>query len=72
MCYYLIGENVTASLSKRIHNLFGNENYELLSLNEKEVKELLNSKTFSGLNVTKPYKELCLDYLDEIDSLAKK
>lgn len=72
MCYYLIGENVTASLSKRIHNLFGNENYELLSLNEKEVKELLNSKIFSGLNVTKPYKELCLDYLDEIDSLAKK
>ena len=72
MCYYLIGENVTASLSKRIHNLFGNENYELLSLNEKEVKEILNSKIFSGLNITKPYKELCLDYLDEIDSLAKK
>ena len=72
MCYYLIGENVTASLSKIIHNLFGNENYELLSLNEKEVEELLNSKKFLGLNVTKPYKELCLDYLDEIDQLAKK
>ncbi len=72
MSYYLIGENVAASLSKRIHNLFGNENYELLSLNEKGVKELLTSKKFLGLNVTKPYKELCLDYLDEIDDLAKK
>ena len=72
MSYYLIGENVSASLSKRIHNLFGNEKYELLSINEDEVKKLLASKKFLGLNVTKPYKELCLSYLDEIDDLVKK
>ena len=72
MSYYLIGEDVRASLSKRIHNLFGNEKYDLLSVNEEEVKKLLTSKKFLGLNVTKPYKELCLNYLDEIDDLAKK
>ena len=34
--------------------------------------ELKNTKGLTGLNVTIPYKEQVIKYLDEIDGFAKK
>jgi shikimate dehydrogenase len=41
--------------------------------NIKEIEALLkDTKGLSGLNVTIPYKEQVLKYLDEVDGFAKK
>ena len=71
MKYGLIGKNISYSYSKIIHNLFGNNEYELYSLNSEEVKELLINKDFKGINVTIPYKEMVIPYLDYIDESVK-
>lgn len=72
MKYGLIGENISYSLSKRIHQLFGNEEYEICSINSVQMDELLSSKSFKGVNVTIPYKEAVIRYLDEIDESVRK
>ena len=66
--YGLIGENISYSYSKEIHSLFGNNEYEIYSMNKEEVKELLIKKDFLGLNVTIPYKEYVIDFLDVVDT----
>ena len=71
MKYGLIGKNISYSYSKIIHNLFGNNEYELYSLNSEEVKELLIKKDFKGINVTIPYKEIVIPYLDYVDESVK-
>ena len=71
MKYGLIGQNISYSYSKIIHNLFGNNEYELYSLNSEEVKELLVIKNFKGINVTIPYKEMVIPYLDYVDESVK-
>jgi shikimate dehydrogenase len=45
-------------------------NYELESIGE--VKELIKTKGLIGLNVTIPYKEAIIPFLDEIDEVSKK
>lgn len=70
MKYGLVGQDVTSSFSKELHKLFRNNNYKLLSLNEEELVELLKSRKFVGINVTKPYKEFVIPYLDRLDSVA--
>lgn len=70
MKYGLIGESVSQSFSKEIHEELGYE-YELCSLNREEFASLLKSKNFKGINVTIPYKEFVLDFLDEKDQSVK-
>ncbi|MDY4788275.1 MAG: shikimate kinase [Bacilli bacterium] len=72
MKYGLIGENISYSLSKRIHQLFGNEDYTICSINSVQMDELLSSKSFKGVNVTIPYKEAVIRYLDEMDESVRK
>lgn len=73
----LIGEKLTHSFSKKYFSeKFEKENiqnasydlYELPKIHDFPI--LLNQKTFSGLNVTIPYKTLVMEYLDEIDNTA--
>ena len=72
MEYGLIGENVTYSFSPEIHNQFNNNNYSLLSLNDNQFNEFILSRDFKGINVTMPYKEKVIPYLDYIDETARK
>ncbi|GAB1416072.1 shikimate dehydrogenase [Paludibacter sp.] len=45
--------------------------YDLFPLNDiSEFPELIKSNTFSGLNVTIPYKTQVIEYLDELDTVA--
>lgn len=75
----LIGKNISYSLSPKLHNLIaGSSNfkimYEIIDVDESELKRYLNlfkEGVYSGFNVTIPYKEKIVDYLDEITSRAK-
>lgn len=76
----LIGATVSHSFSKAYFDeKFFREglrdfHYELFPLkNIKEIEALLkDTKGLAGLNVTIPYKEQVLKYLDEVDGSAKK
>ena len=76
----LIGLTVSHSFSKSYFDEkffregLRDHHYELFPLNNiKEIEDLIkNTKGLSGLNVTIPYKEEVLRYLDEIDPPAKK
>src|SRR5690242_3851027 len=76
----LIGATVSHSFSKAYFDeKFFREglrdyHYELFPLqNITEIESLLkDTKGLSGLNVTIPYKEQVIKYLDEVDGFAKK
>jgi len=69
--YGLIGEKLGHSYSKEIHTAFKRYEYELKELPRDEVKSFITGKDFKGLNVTIPYKETVMEYLDFIDDEAK-
>ncbi len=71
MKYGLIANRITHSFSAEIHNkLFGYE-YELKAICETELESFLNKKDFCAINVTIPYKESVIPFLDFIDPVAK-
>ncbi len=71
MKYGLIGEKLTHSFSKELHGLIGCYDYSLIELAENELEKFLISKDFCGINVTIPYKQSVIPFLDYIDDNAK-
>lgn len=70
--YALIGGSVKHSLSSKLHALIGDYNYDLLEAkNEEELAEYLKDASYSGFNITHPYKETVIKYLDDISDEAK-
>ena len=75
----LIGLTVSHSFSKSYFDEkffregLRDHHYELFPLNKiEEIEDLIaNTKGLSGLNVTIPYKEAVMQYLDEVDPAAK-
>ena len=70
MKYGLIGEHLPHSFSREIHEKLGAYRYELCELTPKEVAPFLEKREFCGINVTIPYKETVIPYLDELDPTA--
>ena len=70
MKYGLIGEKLGHSLSPEIHALFGYPDYELRELRPDEVGAFLTARDFAGINVTIPYKQTVIPYLDGISERA--
>ncbi|MBE7018409.1 MAG: shikimate dehydrogenase [Ruminococcaceae bacterium] len=70
--YGLIGKKLTHSFSKEIHQKLADYSYELIELSEEEVKDFFLKKEFAAVNVTIPYKETVISYLDEVSEIAKK
>jgi shikimate dehydrogenase len=76
----LIGQTVSHSFSKSYFDEkffregLRDHHYELFPLtNIKEIESLIkDTKGLSGLNVTIPYKEQVIQFLDEVDPVAKK
>ena len=68
--YYLIGEHLGHSFSAEIHRTFGRYDYELRELAPAELGPFLEARDFAGLNVTIPYKEAVIPYLDRLDGEA--
>lgn len=71
MQYGLIGEHLTHSYSCEIHHEIADYEYELQELRPEEVAPFLKKREFSGINVTIPYKETVMPYLDHISDEAK-
>ncbi len=70
--YGCIGKKLTKSFSKEIHAKLADYKYELIELSEDEVSEFLEKKDFAAVNVTIPYKQTVIPYLDEISDIAKR
>ena len=68
----LLGETLKHSYSKVIHELLGNSEYRLLSLEKDELYELFEAKCFKALNVTIPYKQDALALCDVVSDEAKQ
>lgn len=76
--YGLIGKNISYSFSREyFSNKFKTEkisskylNFDLIDINQ--IYNLTKEFNLSGLNVTIPYKESIIQFLDETDSKAKQ
>ena len=64
MEYGLIGEKLGHSFSREIHEKLRGYSYELRELRPDEVEAFLTAREFRGINVTIPYKETVIPYLD--------
>ena len=71
MEYGLIGEHLPHSFSKIIHEKLAPYSYELHELRPDEVDSFMRGKEFKGINVTIPYKQTVIPYLDEISDQAR-
>ena len=71
MDYGLIGEKLGHSYSKLIHEKFGFYTYELKEIPRDELDAFMRAKDFKGINVTIPYKQDVIKYLDYIDDKAR-
>lgn len=71
MKYGLIGEKLSHSFSKEIHEALADYTYEIRELTPDEVAPFLAAREFEGINVTIPYKEKVIPHLDEISHAAK-
>lgn len=72
MKYGLIGDSVQHSYAKEFHESISPITYEIKSMDAKAFEELMTSKDFKGVNITIPYKEKVIKYLDEISDTAKE
>lgn len=70
--YGCIGKKLTHSFSKEIHAKLADYNYELIELSENEIKHFFSEKDFEAINVTIPYKETVIPYLDDVSDIAKR
>ncbi len=70
MDYGCIGEKLSHSFSKDIHAALADYTYELKELAPEAVAAFMTARDFRAINVTIPYKQTVIPYLDEIDSTA--
>ena len=70
--FYLIGEHLSHSFSPQIHAMLGNDDYQLKELAPDEVGEFVKHGDYTGMNVTIPYKQTVIPYLDELTPAAQK
>lgn len=72
MEYGLIGEHLPHSFSKILHEKLAPYQYDMLELAPDEIDAFMRKKDFKGINVTIPYKEKVIPYLDEISDQARR
>ncbi len=72
MNYGCIGEKLTHSFSKEIHEKIADYSYKLKEIKKEDLKDFILSKDFKGINVTIPYKKEVIQYLDVVDDMALK
>lgn len=70
MKYGLIGEKLGHSFSKIIHEKIADYTYELKEIAKDDLDAFMRARDFTCINVTIPYKEDVIPYLDYVDSAA--
>lgn len=71
MEYGCIGEHLSHSFSKEIHNALADYDYILKELTREELPTFLIEREFKAINVTIPYKQDVIPYLDWISDEAR-
>ena len=71
MRYGCIGEKLTHSFSRDIHSRISSYDYELCEIPKSELNEFMLKKDFKAINVTIPYKQDVIPFLDFISDTAK-
>lgn len=70
--YGLIGGSLGHSFSPQIHKALGGYDYGLYPMEENDAVEFVKARRFDGINVTIPYKQTVMPYLDVISDEAKE
>ena len=68
----VVGRSLIHSYSPLLHKKFGDYSYELLTTEPEDVEALLHSGEYRGFNITIPYKQVAMEYCDEISSAAHR
>ena len=71
MTYGLIGEKLGHSFSKEIHEQLTDYTYELKEIAVQDLQCFIKECNFEAINVTVPYKQVVMPYLDEISPRAQ-
>lgn len=72
MEYGCIGEKLGHSFSKIIHNKLYDYEYELKEIPKECLSDFMKKANFKAINVTIPYKQDVIPFLDEISDIARK
>lgn len=70
--YGCIGKKLTHSFSKEIHNELADYEYGLIELAKEEIQPFFEAKDFAAINVTIPYKQTVIPYLDSVSDIARR
>ncbi len=70
--YGCIGKKLTHSFSKEIHARLADYDYELIELSEEEIHSFFAKKDFEAINVTIPYKQTVIPYLDSVSEISQR
>ncbi len=68
----LLGRKLGHSYSPAIHSLLGTPSYGLFEVEPEQLGTFLQNGDLTGLNVTMPYKQAVVPYLDELTPIAQK
>jgi len=71
MQYGLLGETLKHSFSKEVHAKIGDYDYILTEKAKDEVDSFMRERDFRAINVTIPYKETVIPYLETISKEAQ-
>lgn len=72
MKYGLIGEKLGHSYSCQVHRALGNPDYVLKEIAPDALGDFLRARDFAGLNVTIPYKQAVIPYVDALTDTARE
>lgn len=72
MEYGCIGERLGHSFSKEIHARLFDYDYQLLELTPEQLPKFMTERSFKAVNVTIPYKQAVIPYLEYIDPKARE
>lgn len=68
----LLGRKLGHSYSPAIHALLGDYEYTLYEVEPDNLADFLRNGDWDGINVTMPYKQTVIPYLDELTTIAKE
>ena len=68
----LLGRTLGHSYSPQIHGRLADYDYRLFEVEPQDLEHFLKEGSFSGLNVTIPYKKDVIPYLDELSPAARR
>ncbi|MBQ4313603.1 MAG: shikimate dehydrogenase, partial [Clostridia bacterium] len=71
MTYGLIGEHLGHSFSRDIHNRLDSYEYILREVSREDFADFMTRRQFKAINVTIPYKQEVIPFLDEISDTAQ-